>query len=141
VRRIKVLHGKGDKDRTIVLPPRLKPILDAYRTQVRPRLLGAEVAPWLFLPVYRRKGRDRRAGQGLLERAIYAIIRDRAREILGVRLSPHKLRHTCASYLLAGGAQLETIQRHLGHTDLATTMIYLHIPQKRQDDEIGRVFA
>jgi integrase/recombinase XerD len=95
----------------------------------------------LFLPVYGRKGRDRRAGQGLLERAIYKIIRDRAREILGVRLSPHKLRHTYASYLLAGGAQLETIQRHLGHADMATTMIYLHIPQKRQDDEIARVFA
>jgi integrase len=40
-----------------------------------------------------------------------------------------------------GGAQLETIQRHLGHQDLQTTMIYLHVPQQRQEDEIGKVFA
>jgi site-specific recombinase XerD len=39
------------------------------------------------------------------------------------------------------GAQLETIQRHLGHQDVKTTMVYLHVPQKRQDDEIGRAFA
>jgi site-specific recombinase XerD len=153
-RRIKVLHGKGDKDRTIVLPPRLAPILDTYLSQVRPRLRAASEAPWLFLVstarggAHRNGGRNRRpsipvrgATEGLLERSIYRIIRDRAREILGVRLAPHKLRHTCASYLLAGGAQLETIQRHLGHTDLATTMIYLHVPQQRQEDEIGRVFA
>jgi site-specific recombinase XerD len=41
----------------------------------------------------------------------------------------------------APGAQLETIQRHLGHQDVATTMIYLHVPQKRQDDEISKAFA
>jgi site-specific recombinase XerD len=75
------------------------------------------------------------------KRSIFRIIRNRAREILDAKLSPHKLRHTCASYLLAGGAQLETIQRHLGHQDLQTTMIYLHMPQQRQEDEIGRVFA
>ena len=78
----------------------------------------------------------------MLERAIYKIIRDQAREILGGKLWPHTLRYTCASYLLdGGGAQLETIQRHLGHADVSTTMIYLHVPQQRQADEIGRVFA
>jgi site-specific recombinase XerD len=152
-RRIKVLHGKGDKDRTIVLPPRLAPILETYRMEVRPRLLAAEVAPWLFLISAhgtrgRKGGRNRRpttpvrgATERLLERSIFWIIRRRAREILGVKLSPHKLRHTCASYLLDNDVSLETIQRHLGHTDLKTTMIYLHVPQKRQDDEIGGAFA
>ena len=61
--------------------------------------------------------------------------------MLGVRLSPHKLRHTCATYLLMAGAQLETIQRHLGHQDVKTTKDYLHVPQKRQDDEISQAFA
>jgi site-specific recombinase XerD len=39
------------------------------------------------------------------------------------------------------GAQLETIQRHLGHQDVKTTMVYLHVPQPRQEEEIGRAFA
>ena len=69
-----------------------------------------------------------------------AVIRDRARDMLGVRLSPHKPRHTCASYLLMHEAQFETIQRHPGHQDVKTTMIYLHAPQKREE-EIGRAFA
>jgi site-specific recombinase XerD len=58
-----------------------------------------------------------------------------------VRLSPHKLRQTCASHLLMAGAQPETIQRYLRHQDVATTMIYLHVPQNRQDDEISQAFA
>jgi site-specific recombinase XerD len=95
----------------------------------------------LFVPECAGRRPERRHGEGLLERAIYKIIRDRARAILDMKLSPHKLRHTCATYLLAGGAQLETIQRHLGHAELATTMIYLHVPQQRQADEIGKVFG
>ena len=185
--RVKVLHGKGDKDRTVVLPPRLAPILRAYLADTRPALLARPMGsvyfyqrrgcwrikftqdgrtrtrdfateaearqalarlsppqpstPMLFVVKRRGGGVATRAGLGLLERAIYKIIRDRARSVLDVKLSPHKLRHTCASYLLAGGAQLETIQRHLGHADVKTTMIYLHVPQRRQADEIGRVFA
>jgi site-specific recombinase XerD len=81
------------------------------------------------------------AGAALLTRSIFQTIADRTQTLLGVRLSAHKLRHTCASYLLMAGAQLETIQRHLGHQDVQTTMIYLHVPQRRQEEEIGRVFA
>jgi len=80
-------------------------------------------------------------GQSLLSRSWYYTIRNRARTLLGVKLSPHKLRHTCATYLLYHGAQLETIARLLGHSDVKTTMIYLHTPQKRQEEEIGRIFG
>lgn len=82
-----------------------------------------------------------RTGEPLLTRSIWPVIRDRARDMLGVKLSPHKLRHTCASYLLMHDAQLETIQRHLGHQDVQTTMVYLHVPRKRQEEEIGTAFA
>jgi integrase/recombinase XerD len=187
-RRIKVLHGKGDKDRTIVLPPRLAPILGDYIREIRPALLtrpagtvhfhtkrGRWLArftrdgrlitraftteaearqalaslsaphlstPLLFVPECLGRRPARRAGLGLLERSIYKIIRDRAREMLGVRLSPHNLRHACASYLIYHGAQPETVQKHLGHANLSTTLsIYVHVPQKRQHDEIGRVFG
>ena len=80
-------------------------------------------------------------GQSLLSRSWYWVIRNRARTLLGVKLSPHKLRHTCATYLLYHGAQLETIASLLGHSDVKTTMIYLHTPQKRQEEEIGRIFG
>jgi integrase/recombinase XerD len=69
------------------------------------------------------------------------VIRRRARTLLGVKLSPHKLRHTCAAYMLYHGAPLETIQRVLGHADVKPTMIYLHTPQKRQEEEIARIFG
>jgi integrase/recombinase XerD len=58
-----------------------------------------------------------------------------------VKLSPHKLRHTCASYLLYHDAKLETIQKILGHEGIRNTMIYLHLPRKSQEDEIARIFG
>jgi site-specific recombinase XerD len=153
-RRIRVLHGKGDRDRTIVLPPRLAPILEAYLRDVRPQLVGRPVnigggAPtnvpdpgYVFVNANRRNAhRLHRAGQALLTRSIFQVIADRTQAMLGVRLSPHKLRHTCASYLLMKDVQLETIQRHLGHQDVKTTMLYLHVPRKWQEEEIGRAFA
>jgi integrase/recombinase XerD len=80
-------------------------------------------------------------GQSLIARSWFMVISRRARALLGMKLSPHKLRHTCATYLLYHGAQIETIQRFLGHADVRTTMIYLHTPQKRQEEEIGRIFG
>jgi integrase/recombinase XerD len=189
--RIRVNRGKGAKDRILVLPPRLKPILAEYVAHVRPALVArpmgrvylprrggrwhmdyfdrgkhirrstgaatedearrvlltvapqapAEV-PWFFVNASMTSShRLNRAGEPLLTRSIFILIRRRAEELLGVRLSPHKLRHTCATYLLLNGAQLETVQRHLGHEDIRTTMIYLHVPQQRQADEIGRIFG
>jgi site-specific recombinase XerD len=146
-RRIRVLHGKGDRDRVIVLPPRLAPILEAYLRDVRPQLVARRskkvvTLPFPLPPAYLFvHARLRRGGAALLTRSIFQTIADRTQTMLGVRLSPHKLRHTCATYLLMAGAQLETIQRHLGHQDVKTTMVYLHVPQRRQEDEIGRAFA
>ena len=59
-----------------------------------------------------------------------------------MKLSPHKLRHACASYLIHHGAQPETVQRHLGHAQLSTTLqTYVHVPRQRQDEEIAKAFA
>jgi integrase/recombinase XerD len=187
--RIRVNQGKGDKDRILYIPPRLRPILAAYLAETRPQLVGRrmgqviaprpkhrkwsieywqdgrrhyqsapseaeahrlleQLAPqppdagWLFVNASPTSSyRLTRGGQSLLSRSWYSTIRRRARMLLGVKLSPHKLRHTCATYLLYHGAQLETIQRVLGHSDVQTTMIYLHTPQKRQEEEIGRIFG
>lgn len=97
---------------------------------------------WLFANASASNAyRLARGGQPLLTRSIYNLIRRRAREILNVKLSPHKLRHTCASYMLYHGAALETIQRVLGHENIKTTMIYLHVPQRKQEEEIDRIFG
>jgi integrase/recombinase XerD len=98
---------------------------------------------WLFVNAAPRSGhRLRRNGQPMLTRSWFWTIRKRTQQFFGFRLSPHKLRHTCATYLLYHGAQPETIQRLLGHADVRTTMgIYAHTPQKRQEEEIGRIFG
>lgn len=99
-------------------------------------------SPYLFVRASRTGAHFRtKAGHPLRTRAVYRIIRDRAREILGVRLSPHKLRHTCASYLIYHGASPETVQRLLGHQDVKTTMIYMHLPQRKQEEELARIFG
>ena len=147
--RIRVNQGKGGKDRILYVPARLRPILAHYVSDVRPRLVGRLVhgavpadAGWLFVNAHPTSGhRLNPRGQSLISRSWYQVILRRARTLLGVKLSPHKLRHTCATYLLYHGAQLETIQRVLGHADVQTTMIYLHTPQKRQEEEIGRIFG
>ena len=147
--RIRITQGKGGKDRILYVPPRLRPILAHYLANVRPRLVGRPVhgavppdGGWLFVNAHHTSGhRLNPRGQSLISRSWYQVILRRARTLLGVKLSPHKLRHTCATYLLYHGAQLETIQRVLGHADVQTTMIYLHTPQKRQEEEIGRIFG
>jgi integrase len=105
-------------------------------------LTKAQESPYLF-PRAGARGQyfDAKPGRPLLTRAVYALIARRARAILGLRLGPHTLRHTCASYALYHGAQLETIQRFLGHEDIRTTMIYLHVPQQRQEEELARIFG
>ena len=106
---------------------------------------GPAVPPdpgWLFVNAHPTNCHRLNAhGQALIPRSWYMVISRRARTVLGVKLSPHKLRHTCATYLLYHGAQIETIQHFLGHADVSSTMIYCHTPQKRQEEEIGRIFG
>src|SRR5207248_2655150 len=76
---------------------------------------------WLFVNAHPLSAhRLNPRGQSLLPRSWYWVIRHRASTLLGVKLSPHKLRHTCATYLLYHGAQLETIAQLLGHSDVKT---------------------
>lgn len=144
--RIRVREGKGGKGRVLYMAPKLQPVLRAYLEYVRPALVTRpieQVSPFLFVRSGVCGGHFRsKAGQPLLTRSIYTVIFRRAQEVLGHRLTPHSLRHTCASYLLYHGAQPETVQRLLGHADIRTTMgIYVHVPQKRQEEELARIFG
>ncbi|MGI8407237.1 MAG: tyrosine recombinase XerC [Actinomycetota bacterium] len=116
--------GKGRKERRV---PLAEPCIDAlrgYLATARPQLSGraSQPSPGLFLGS--RGGRmGQRAVRAMLERYVVAEG--------GRSLSPHVLRHSFATHLLDGGADLRAVQELLGHEDLATTQIYTHVSTER----------
>ena len=76
-----------------------------------------------------------RRGGGLTRQGLYKIVQRHARAVgLDDRMSPHTLRHTFATHLLAGGCDLRSVQEMLGHADIATTQIYTHLSAERLKD-------
>jgi integrase/recombinase XerD len=124
-RRSLVLRGKGDKERLVPLGEPARAALDAYLA-LRTAHLGGERSARFLFPSRSAAGHltRRRCGQLLKELALDAGI-DPA------RLSPHVLRHAFATHLLAGGADLRSVQEMLGHADIATTQIYTHVAGDR----------
>jgi len=127
--RMLTVRGKGDKERMVPLSDPAHEAVGAYR-EVRDGFLpkgrtAGAAARWLF-PSRARAGHLTRAriAQMLKELAIEAGI-DAA------RVSPHVLRHSFASHLLAHGADLRSLQQMLGHADIATTQIYTHVLDER----------
>lgn len=117
------VRGKGSKDRTVFLGP---PALEAIRNWLpyRAARVPAEAdTPWLFL--------NARGGR-LTERGIeYIIDRYALRSGMSKRLSPHSFRHSFATHLVAGGADLRAVQGLLGHESISTTQVYTHVDLER----------
>jgi integrase/recombinase XerD len=110
--------GKGDKRRLVPVGEPALRALDAYLVDraADPRLCGS---PWLFATP---------RGRPLTRQALYKRVRLHALAIgLDRPVSPHKLRHSFATHLLEGGADLRSVQAMLGHADIATTEIYTHV--------------
>ena len=121
-----IVKGKGGKERLAPLNAPARAAVKAYLA-VRPQFLpaGDKANPWLF-PSRGRAGAltPRRFAQLLDEAAVQAGV-DPA------KVSPHGLRHAFATHLLEGGADLRTVQKLLGHADIATTQIYTHVAGDR----------
>jgi integrase/recombinase XerD len=119
-------RGKGSKQRVVPVGRRAVGALDAYRSRARPALVGVRSERNLF--VNHRGGRLTRQG-------LYKIIQSHARSAgLAEQMTPHTLRHTFATHLLAGGCDLRSLQEMLGHADLATTQVYTHLSADRLKD-------
>lgn len=112
-----IRNGKGRKDRVVPVPRRAAIALDIYLRDARPTLLHDPKEPALFLT---------RGGVRVKRITIYALVRTYGKAA-GVKVYPHALRHSCATHLLRGGADVRHVQKLLGHTSLESTMIYTRV--------------
>lgn len=115
------VRGKGSKERIVLMGKPAASALDLYLRQGRRQLLGRSRIEALFVNRY---------GKRLSERAVQMAISRYALEAgLEKRVFPHMLRHSFATHLLDGGADLRVVQELLGHANLSSTQVYTHVTQ------------
>lgn len=114
------VRGKGSKERIVPVGSYARAALDAYLTRARPELSRrGRATPRLFLGA---------RGAPLSRQSAWLVIRDAAdRAGLTAHVSPHTMRHSFATHLLQGGADVRVVQELLGHASVATTQIYTHV--------------
>jgi integrase/recombinase XerD len=119
-------RGKGSKERLVPIGSAASRALAIYLGRGRTRLVGDRMEARLFV---------NHRGSGLTRQGLYKIVQRHARTAgLENRMSPHTLRHTFATHLLAGGCDLRSLQEMLGHADIATTQVYTHLSAERLKD-------
>jgi len=123
--------GKGNKQRIVPVHATALKTIAEYVERGRPLLLRGQASPYLFVTA--------RGGQPMTRQAFWASIKINGKKA-GIfhNLSPHVLRHTFATHLLEGGADLRSVQTMLGHADLSTTEIYTHVVRSRLRDTLDR---
>lgn len=116
--------GKGSKQRVVPLGEPAVAALRTYLTVLRPRLIRSNPdVPWVFVS---------RAGKMLTREMLWMLVKKYvSRAGLHSKVSPHTLRHSFATHLLSGGADLRTVQELLGHANIRTTQHYTHVDRDR----------
>ena len=121
-REVRVM-GKRSKERMVLIGRPAAAALEAYLKEGRLKLLGKRRGEALFL---------NRSGGRLSARSMQALVDKYARKVgIEGRVFPHMLRHTFATHMLEGGADLRVVQELLGHADLSSTQIYTHVTQSQ----------
>ena len=117
-REIRVI-GKGSKERLVLMGKPAEEAIAVYLKEGRHKLLGKKKTDAVFINRY---------GQRLIERRIQKIVKQYAKQSgINKKVHPHTIRHTFATHLLDGGADLRVVQELLGHASLTTTQIYTHV--------------
>jgi integrase/recombinase XerD len=117
------VNGKGGKERVVPIGRKALTAVQEYLAAARPLLIKNDLSQFLFIA---------RAGKSMTRQGFWKLLRKYAL-MAGIKqkISPHSLRHSFASHLLEGGADLRAVQVMLGHVDIATTQIYTHVAQQR----------
>jgi integrase/recombinase XerC len=117
------VFGKGSKERTIPIGNPAMRALKAWLADGRPLLMKEKSEKCVFVGA---------RGKRIDQRAVRTIVYNALSALEGFeRMGPHALRHSAATHLLEGGADLRTVQEILGHASLATTQIYTHVSTER----------
>ena len=118
--------GKGNKERLVPFGSQARDIVQDYLQKARPRILQGKRSNALFVT---------NRGGSMSRLRYWQILRETARRAgIEKEISPHMLRHSFATHLLAHGADLRSVQMMLGHANIATTQIYTHITDKQLRD-------
>src|SRR5207237_10918285 len=116
-----LVRGKGDKERIVPLGKAAVAALAEYLKEGRPILAGEARSAFVFIG---------RGGRPLTRQLVWKVV-GAAGGAAGRHTSPHMLRHSAATHMVEGGADLRTVQTILGHADISTTQIYTHLALDR----------
>ncbi|REJ97275.1 MAG: site-specific tyrosine recombinase XerD [Planctomycetota bacterium] len=115
--------GKGNKERIVGLNPVAVAAVEAYLAHERPQIVGSRDADGLFVT---------RSGRAFTRITVWHIVKKYAARVgIEKKVSPHTLRHSFATHMLAGGAEIRALQELLGHASIRTTQIYTHVEHSR----------
>ncbi len=113
--------GKGSKERVVPMNRRASEKIKQYILEMRPSLLKERQSPFLFLT---------NRGMPMTRQRFWQALR-RLGNMAGLKITPHTIRHSFATHLLDGGADLRSVQKMLGHSDISTTQIYTKVSADR----------
>jgi integrase/recombinase XerD len=116
-----LVHGKGDKDRVVPMGRLAIEAVSDYLAKARRDIANDKHSPNMFIA---------RGAKPLTRQRVWQLVQAAAK-VTGRPASPHMLRHSCATHMVEGGADLRTVQTILGHADISTTQVYTHLALDR----------